>query len=103
MSQNVQDLIKEVSSLKKQVAMLVNIMTPLARNYKPKEDMTGEEVMAELHISESTLGKLRRSGVLIGYTSTGRNFYYKRTEVEDYKSGKKATQIFFHKQKLISQ
>jgi len=100
MSLNVQDLCKRVSSLERLVREQYKVIMSLARNHKPKEDMSGAEVMEELHISKSTLGKLRRSGVIMGYTSTGRNFYYKRAEVEAYKSGQKASDIFQMKHQL---
>lgn len=47
--------------------------------------LTSEEVMGILHISKSTMGRLRKAGLLTPVNpKSGRHFKYKKSDIDEY-------------------
>lgn len=90
MSENMQELRLRIAKMEKQVDFIAKTIGALAKNVKPTKWMSEAEVMEALDVKATKMRLLRKNGLLLPHSSTGRKFKYLRSEVEEYLAGEKA-------------
>jgi len=97
-----EELYRELVSVRREITELKNAILPAFKSLKEGKWMTEQEVMDCLQIKITYMRILRTKGVLMGYSSTGRNFKYKRADVMEYIEGRKSNEMhqYFQERKL---
>ena len=104
MSDNVQELRQRILKMEHNMNFLVKTVSALAKNVKPSKWMDEVEVCELLGTKDKPMSKrqiaiLRKEGVIMGYSSTGKNFKYLRSEVDEFIEGKKGNEMLQVSQK----
>ena len=98
MSENIQELRRRILKMEHNMNFLVKTVSALAKNVKPSKWMDETEVCELLGTKDKPMSKrqiaiLRKEGVLMGHSSTGKNFKYLRSEVDEFIEGHKGNEM----------
>lgn len=88
-----QEMRTRILKMEQKVNAMHRMMDMLLKKQKPSEWMDEKEVMDLLSIKIRFMRTLRTKGVIKGYSSTGRKFKYKRSEVMEFLEGHKANEV----------